>query len=70
MNKTIIKEALKSGIKLEGNHFVFNSNSVDINKFLHEVTKIHFTHSLPESVGISKEKLFQQNNKVNRRINE
>ena len=59
MNKTILKEAVKSGIKLENNYFVHNSARVDINKFLFEVTKIKFTHSLRESINISKEKLFK-----------
>ncbi len=60
MNKTILKEAINKGIKLKNNHFVYNSNTVDVNKFLHEVTKIQFTHSLSDCVNICKEKLFKE----------
>ena len=58
MNKAIIREVLRSGIKLKSDHFVFNSRKIGINEFLIEVTKANFTHSIHESVELCKSKLF------------
>ncbi|MGD8782030.1 MAG: hypothetical protein PVH88_24090 [Ignavibacteria bacterium] len=63
MNKAILKEAIKSGIKVDTNNVVYNSRSMDINKFLYEVTKLQFTRPLSICVNICKEKFFKVNNR-------
>lgn len=65
MNKAIIKEAVKSGITLYGNHFVYNSTKVDVNRFLYEVSKLKFCHSIPLCVEICKKELFNKNKASN-----
>ena len=58
MNKSIIKEALKAGIKLENNNFRYNKKKININLFIHEVSKLRFSLQLPDAVRICREKFF------------
>lgn len=58
MNKLIIKEAFKAGIKLENGNLVFNSQRVNINIFINEVTKLRFSIPIQQAVTLCKTKLF------------
>lgn len=63
MNKEILKKSIEHGIFFEGNFAIHNYMKRDLNKFLMEVNKQHFTKSLEEAIKISKEKLFRSSNK-------
>lgn len=54
MNRTILREAAKCGFKIRNSLITFNSSEIDLNKFLFEVTRLQFTHSLEESLKIFK----------------
>lgn len=54
MNRTIFREAAKCGFKINNNLIIYNSSEIDINKFLFEITRLQFTHSLEESLEIFK----------------
>ena len=43
---------------------VYGSQTIDVNMFLYEVSKLKFTRSLSESVNECKEKLFTAKNEV------
>ncbi len=61
MNKVIIKTALKHGLILKHDSFIYNSEKININKFLYEVTKNRFLITLDQAVINCKLTLF--NNK-------
>lgn len=61
MNKSIIKEALKAGIKLETNDFRYNQEKININLFINEVSKLRFSLHLPDAVRVCRDKFFNSN---------
>lgn len=58
MNKSIVKEVLKAGIKLETNNFKYNEKEINLNLFINEVSKLRFSLQLPDAVRVCREKFF------------
>jgi len=63
MNKMILREALKSGFAIKGNSIVYNTVHVDLNKFLVEINKLQFTHSVHDSICLCTNSLFLKSSK-------
>ncbi len=64
MNKLSLIEALKSGFSINGNSIFYQNHKIDINLFLIEMNKLHFTHSIQTSISIFKENLLKNEKSV------
>lgn len=70
MNKLVIREALKCGLAIRGNSILCHNYQIDLNSFLIEINKLHFTHSLGTSIDIFKENLLRNDLNKKEQINE